>query len=115
MVLLVALAGGVGAATRSTVDLLVEARTTSRLPWATFGINVSGSFALGLLVGSGSGHDPLLVVGTGFLGGYTTFSSAALEVAKAALDHRRSDALGIAMAMVVSCVAAASLGVWLAS
>ncbi len=110
-VVLMALAGGLGAACRSLVDVEVGRRTSSRLPWATFAVNVTGSFALGLLVGAAAGSDVLLVVGTGFLGGYTTFSSASLEAARALVEHRRADAAAIAVAMAAACVAAASLGV----
>ena len=111
IVLLMAMAGGLGAATRSLVDVVVGSVTPSRLPWATFAINVTGSFTLGLLVGATTDADLLQVVGTGFLGGYTTFSSVSLEAARAALEHRRLDAAGIAVVTVVACVAAAGAGV----
>ena len=55
----------------------------------------------------------LTVLGTGLLGGYTTFSSASVEVARRALDGRRIDGLVTAVAMMVGCVAAASVGVLL--
>ncbi len=110
----IALAGGAGAALRSVVDVLV-ARVSSQLPWATFVVNISGSLALGWLIGSAANHDLTLIAGTGFLGGYTTFSSASLQAAQAAIeDHRHLKALGLAVAMVVTSVAAAALGVQLA-
>lgn len=50
-------------------------------PLTTFGVNISGSFLIGLLIGSPAGADIRwrLLLATGFLGGYTTFSTLALE------------------------------------
>jgi CrcB protein len=79
MVWLVALAGACGALGRYGVHELVQSRTASRFPYGTVVVNVSGSFALGLLVGlvtyQGLDADVRTVIGTGFLGAYTTFSS----------------------------------------
>jgi CrcB protein len=82
-VLLVALGGSAGAVTRLLVNVVVTARLGQLLPWATFGINVSGCFLLGLVLGSlqaGTLH-PLArpLVATGFLGAYTTFSTFGAE------------------------------------
>lgn len=112
-VLLLAAAGGVGAACRLLVDGLVRARTRGHFPWGTTVVNLSGSFALGLLVAMAPGGDLRLVLGTGFLGGYTTFSTASFEVAERLLDHRKATGLAAAVVMFVSCVATAALGWWL--
>ena len=76
---LVALAGALGALGRYGVHGLVQSRTASRFPYGTVLVNISGSFVLGLLVGllTYRGLDPDIrtVVGTGFIGAYTTFSS----------------------------------------
>lgn len=111
--LLMALAGGVGAATRYGVDLRLSPPAEARLPHATIFVNVTGSLLLGLLVGASAGPDTLTVLGTGLLGGYTTFSSASVEVARRALESRRVDGLLTALAMLLGCVAAASVGVML--
>lgn len=108
--LLIAVAGGLGAATRFVVDGLVRHRTTSTFPWATILINVTGSFLLGLLIGSGAGTRWSDVVGTGFLGGYTTFSAASLETAGLLLDRRPTAAAVNGLGVLVACVAAASVG-----
>ncbi|MGI9086017.1 MAG: fluoride efflux transporter FluC [Aeromicrobium sp.] len=108
--LLIAAAGGLGAATRLVVDGLVRRRTPSTFPWATILINVTGSFLLGLLVGSGAGTRWLDVVGIGFLGGYTTFSAASLETAGLLLDRRPLAAAANGIGALVACVAAASVG-----
>lgn len=108
--LLIAVAGGLGAATRLVVDGLVRHRTTSTFPWATILINVTGSFLLGLLIGSGVGTRWSDVVGTGFLGGYTTFSAASLETAGLLFDRRPLAAAVNGLGVLVVCVAVASVG-----
>lgn len=108
--LLIAVAGGLGAASRLVVDGLVRHHVRVDFPWATVLINVTGSFLLGLLVGAGPGdrwHD---VLGTGFLGGYTTFSAASLETAGLLLDRRPLAAAANGIGVLVVCVAAASGG-----
>lgn len=108
--LLLALAGGLGAATRLIVDGLVRQRVRADFPWATVLINISGSFVLGLLVGvdpGGRWHD---ITGTGFLGGYTTFSTASLETAGLLLDRRPLAAAANGLGVLAMCVAGASAG-----
>ena len=81
-----ALAGGAGAASRFLVDGFLRRRTRGSLPWATIVINLTGSFCLGLFTGLVAGgllpRPWLPVVGTGFLGGYTTFSTASFETVR---------------------------------
>ncbi len=113
ILMLMALAGGVGAAARYGADVRLSSPTESRLPHATLAVNLTGSLLLGLLVGAAAGPDVLTVLGTGLLGGYTTFSSASVEVARRVLDGRRIDGLLTAAATMVGCVAAASVGVFL--
>jgi fluoride exporter len=48
-------------------------------PWGIFSVNVSGAFALGILTGLSVTGDVLLVLGTGLLGSYTTFSTWIVE------------------------------------
>ena len=113
---LVALAGGLGAAVRYVVDGLVRARAGASLPWGTAVINVSGSFALGLVVGlvSRGTLDAtwLAIAGTGFLGGLTTFSTASFETVRLLQDRRIPLALATAVLSVVAAGAAAGLGLW---
>lgn len=85
----------------------------SRFPWATFTINISGAFAIGFLAVALVRWLPhpnvqLLVV-TGFLGGFTTFSTLALE---SALLWERGDA-GLSLANLVGSIAIGLLAVML--
>jgi CrcB protein len=74
-----ALLGAAGALGRFTVDGLVSARRPSDFPFGTLAVNLSGGVVLGLLVGLGVAGDARFVLGTGLLGGYTTFSTWMVE------------------------------------
>ncbi|GAB2579193.1 hypothetical protein GCM10009593_17100 [Microlunatus antarcticus] len=112
---LVCAAGAVGAALRFVVDGTIRARAKMRFPLATTVINVTGSLLLGALTGLALGHGvPQLwhaVVGTGLLGGYTTFSTASFETIRLAEDRRYVAALLNGAGMLVLAVAAAAAGV----
>lgn len=113
LLLLLAIAGGVGAALRFVVDGLVRDRLGGRLPWGTAIINVSGSFLLGLLTGlatRGLTADVVLVLGTGLLGGYTTFSTASVETIRLLQQRRIGASLLYGVGVLVVSVAAALLG-----
>lgn len=114
-----AIAGGIGAAARFVADSLIAARSRGTVPLGTLVINVSGSFLLGLLAGwaarVGAPPDVRLVLGTGLLGGFTTFSTASVELVRLARDDRRWTALALALGMVVLSLAAAATGLWIAS
>jgi fluoride exporter len=83
--LLIAAGGALGAVTRHSVGRLVGPSAEGGIPWHTLIVNVTGAFALGLLLVIASRHGwpgwwrPLLAVGV--LGGYTTFSALSLEAA----------------------------------
>lgn len=107
---LVIVAGGIGAGLRYTLDLLVTAWAGSRFPWGTLVINVVGSFALGLLAGAVTDAGILAVVGTGLLGGFTTFSSVA-SASAVLWDEKRSTASVVnALGTLVLTIGAASAG-----
>ena len=115
---LLSVAGGLGAALRFVVDGAVRQATGGRWPWGTAPINVSGSFLLGLLTGlAGRGLPPdlLPVLGTGLLGGYTTFSTASVETVRLLQQRRVAASLAYALGGLVLSVAAALLGLAIAS
>ncbi len=116
-VLLLAVAGGLGAVARFVLDGVVTAWLGGRLggyPVATTLINLTGSFLLGLLGGLAAtqvlGDGALLVLGTGFVGGYTTFSTAAYEVVRLAERRRWGAAVLHGLLQVVAAGALAALG-----
>ncbi|MGF4042952.1 fluoride efflux transporter CrcB [Paenarthrobacter nitroguajacolicus] len=114
-VILLALAGGIGAAVRFMVDGFMRQRFKTALPWGTILINVSGSLALGFLAGllmRGQAPESLfLIVGTGFLGGYTTFSTASLETIRLIQSGRTGLALINGLGSMAASVLAAAAGV----
>src|SRR5918992_4146645 len=91
----VALGGAVGAASRFAVAQWAGARWGWTFPWGTLAVNLSGSLAIGLVMTLliARGADPAfrLLLVTGFLGGYTTFSAFSFE-ALSLLEARRWDA-----------------------
>ncbi|GAA2906494.1 CrcB protein [Microbacterium keratanolyticum] len=108
-----ALAGGAGAVVRYLVDRGVTRLAGRRFPWGVFVINVTGSFALGVVVGLLP--EVLFLVGAGFLGGYTTFSTAMLDTVALWRDGARRAAAGHAIGMLLIGVLAAGLGLAVAS
>jgi CrcB protein len=113
--ILVALAGGLGASLRLVIDGVVRSLVGPRLPWGTLLINVLGSAGLGALLSAGTGSLTTSVVGTGLLGGFTTFSAASFESAALVLDKRWTGAILYALGTLVLSVAAAALGYFLAA
>ncbi len=97
-VLLVAVGGAAGALVRFLVAVALPGRR------ATLAVNVVGSGLLGALVQSSP--SVLALVGIGFCGGLTTFSTFAVEVA---LDVHARSSRRYVVATVVLCVAAAAL------
>ncbi|GAB3810602.1 fluoride efflux transporter CrcB [Tessaracoccus terricola] len=118
--LVLAIAGGLGAVCRFVLDGVITARAPrAGLPLGTIVVNVIGSFALGLLTGLASSallpHEWQLVVGTGFLGGYTTFSTASFETVRLLQERRTGAALANGLGVLVLATVAAALGLLLAT
>lgn len=115
LAVVISLAGGLGAVLRHTVDEGVRRRGVGAR-WGTLLVNVSGSFLLGLLVGVAPSDFWIGVLGVGLLGGYTTFSTAMLQAVEATGEDRttRVRAGALAVAMLVACVTAATMGVLVA-
>ena len=82
--ILVFFGAGLGGVVRHALNAAIPSALGNAFPWATFLINITGSVAMGALVGwlasRGVGAGPLrLFAATGVLGGYTTFSTFSLE------------------------------------
>ncbi|GAA1629045.1 MULTISPECIES: fluoride efflux transporter CrcB [Brevibacterium] len=113
----IAVAGGLGAVARMVLDGLIKARLRGSTPWGTIAINVSGSLVLGYLTGLAAGQllptAWFLVIGTGFLGGYTTFSTASFETVRLLQERTWVISAVSALGTLVVATAAAGLGLWL--
>jgi CrcB protein len=110
----VALGGALGASARYGIDRAIEARSDSVFPWATFVINLSGCFLIGLVSATliDRHHLPAwLRVGlvVGVIGGYTTFSTYAQE----ALDLVDARDLAAAVAYIGGSVLLGIVAVYL--
>ena len=113
--ILVFVGAGLGGVLRHTLNLAIGRALGMGFPWATAFINVSGSAAMGLLVGwlafrAGAewSQSVRLFVATGVLGGYTTFSTFSLE---SILLLERGET-GSALAYVGGSVALGIVGLW---
>ena len=109
--------GGVGANARYWLGKLVATlQGAVAFPWATFAINVSGSVILGFVAAAFLNHPDAsrrnwyLLLGAGFCGGFTTFSTFSLET----LELMQQGRLWAAAGYVFGSVAAGLVGVWLA-
>lgn len=106
----VALFGGCGALARFGLTLLVADRLHPHLPLGTLAVNVSGSFLLGLLVGTPLDGDARLLLGAGALGSYTTFSTLMLETQRVGEAGKRQMAVANLLLSIALGLAAAAFG-----
>ncbi len=110
----VAAAGALGAAARYLVDHLVSARVSGLFPWGTLVVNVTGSLAAGIALGLAAAHalpDGLdTVVAGGFLGAYTTFSTAMYQTAQLLDEDATATAASNLLITLAASVVAAILG-----
>ncbi len=88
---LAAPAGALGALARFGTGRLMSARFGLHAPWGVLVVNLLGTFLMGLLVGINPAHGLVLILGAGFLGSYTTFSTWMAET-DALAEARRANA-----------------------
>jgi len=103
----VACGGAIGAVLRAA---LLRRRATFRIPYDTLAVNGAGSFLLGWAAAAGFAPPIAAAAFTaGFLGGFTTYSTFALETAQlAAAGRRRRAAAYVALTFTASIAAAAA-------
>jgi CrcB protein len=115
LVLLVAVAGGVGAVLRALLIHHIGIRRVDPLPAGTMVVNASGSLLLGVLTGlslyHGLGSHFLAVAGTGLCGGYTTWSTASWETVHLLHTGHRSQAIFYTFGGLIVCLAGAAAGI----
>ncbi|GHF33359.1 CrcB protein [Amycolatopsis bartoniae] len=78
-VLLVALGAAVGAPSRYLLDRAVQTRHDSVFPWGTLSVNVVGCFVLGMVTAMPVPSALAALLGTGFCGALTTYSTFSYE------------------------------------
>ena len=110
--LLVLLGGAVGAPTRYLTDVAVQRLHRTSFPWGTWAVNVVGSFVLGVVaVGTSTWMQTL--VGTGFCGALTTFSTFGYETVRLSEEGETATAAANVVGSLVVGLLAAALGWWL--
>jgi CrcB protein len=91
---LVMVGAAIGAPSRWLVDRAVQRRHDSVFPWGTFVVNIMGSLLLGFIMGATAfariGEPWYAVLGTGFCGGFTTFSTFSYETFRLIEDGSRN-------------------------
>jgi CrcB protein len=111
--LFVVLGAVVGAPLRYLTDRFVQGRHSSRLPWGTFTVNVAGSFILGALAASPVDGALAALVGIGFCGALTTYSTFSFETVRLVEDgaygHAFVNVIGSIGAGLVAAVGGAVL------
>ena len=111
----VCLAGAIGTGARYAVGLWAEGRLGSAFPYGTLIVNVVGCFLIAVVMQTAASvatFPPTLrfALATGFLGGFTTYSSFGYETTRLAQDGARGAALANFAATTVACFLAVLLG-----
>ena len=109
-VLLIAVGAALGAPLRYLTDRAVQTRHGSLLPWGTLTVNVAGSLLLGVLLAVPAAPAVTALVGTGFCGALTTWSTFGYETLRLARAGARRHALANVLLSVAAGLAAATLG-----
>jgi CrcB protein len=109
---LVFLGAAVGAPARYLTDRAVQIRHDTLFPWGTLAVNVLGCFVLGALAGAGTAESgPVFaVLGTGFCGALTTYSTFSYETLRLVEGRSFCYAVANCSISVVAGVGAAYLG-----
>ncbi|MGE0423602.1 MAG: fluoride efflux transporter CrcB [Reyranellaceae bacterium] len=116
--LIVFIGGGIGAALRHGVNIAGMRLLGPGFPWGTLTVNVVGSMAMGLLAawfafkGASTDHWRLLLT-TGVLGGFTTFSAFSLDTAVMVERHDYAIAALYVAVSVLCSIGALFVGLWL--
>jgi CrcB protein len=117
--LLVILGAAVGAPARYLTDRWVQSTHGTGFPWGTFTVNIVASFVLGLVTGlaATAGISPALAVliGTGFCGALSTWSTLGYETVRLAEDRAWTQAAFNIVVSVLAGLGAAGLGLALAA
>lgn len=111
-VVLVVLGAMVGAPLRYVTDRFVQSRHDSVFPWGTLTVNIFGCLVLGAISGAGAvGTSPLaILIGTGFCGALTTYSTFSYETVRLAQERAYFYAVVNVLVSVFAGLGAALLG-----
>lgn len=117
---LVFLGGGIGAASRHSVNVAASRLIGMGFPWGTLIVNIAGSIAMGLIAGwfafkagAGLSQNARLFLTTGILGGFTTFSAFSLDAVLLWERNAAGLAFTYVAASIVLSIAGLIAGMWL--
>jgi CrcB protein len=113
--LLIVLGAMVGAPLRYLADRYLQARHDSVFPWGTLGVNVGGSFILGALMAGDVSNPVRVLLGVGFCGALTTYSTFGYETVRLVEDRAYFYAAANVTASIVAGLGAAFCGAAVAS
>lgn len=102
--------GGLGSVARFVIDRAVARRAARSFPYGTLTVNVTGAVLLGLITGLALSHPVALLLGTGFVGAFTTFSTWMFETQRLTEGRQLRPALANIVVSVVLGIAAAAAG-----
>ena len=112
-------AAAVGAPLRYLMDGAIGERVEGAFPWGTLAVNASGSLVLGVLTGLALYHafpaTPKVILGTGFCGAYTTFSTFTYETVRLIEEGAVDEAFRNVAGTFFVCASAAALGLAVAA
>ncbi|HTJ32324.1 MAG TPA: fluoride efflux transporter CrcB [Dactylosporangium sp.] len=108
--LLIAVGAAIGAPLRYLTDRAIQARHDSVFPWGTLTVNVAGSLVLGVVTGLPATSAWTALLGTGFCGALTTYSTVSYETLRLAEEGARFYAVMNVVASVVAGLGAAAVG-----
>lgn len=110
--LLVGIGGACGSLTRFGLGKLISSKSKSKFPVGTFFINVSGAFLLGVISNMNLVNNGYLLLGDGFLGAYTTFSTFMYESFQLFSDRKLNAFIYIISSIVLG-LAGFTAGAWI--
>lgn len=110
--LMIALGAGLGAPARYLTDRTIQSRHETVFPWGTLSVNVVASLILGIVTGAGShlNSGVATLIGTGFCGALSTYSTFSYETLRLTQDGARFYAAANIALSLVAGIGAASFG-----
>jgi CrcB protein len=112
----IGLAGACGAVARYLLGRAITEKVKAAFPWGTFVINVTGAFCIGTVFALASKHslsrEVQMILATGFLGGYTTFSTMQWESVQLIRDGNGLQSTLYLLATYALGLSAEAVGMW---
>jgi CrcB protein len=111
-VLMIVLGAGLGAPARYLTDRTMQSRHETVFPWGTLTVNIVASLVLGVVSGAGAHADPAVValIGTGFCGALSTYSTFSFETLRLVQDGARFYAAANVAVSLIAGIGAAAFG-----